>query len=124
MGVGLDLSQKAIPEIGEGSACDVRRCLNKALKERDITGLSGGKAASPRRASLRIPLVSNRGSFLAGSLVTGWRKFYRPNRLLHNRVYRISKKPTIVAPAVRRYPMISIRIYPMNLSLSVLLNGR
>jgi hypothetical protein len=65
MGVGLDLSRKAIPEIGEGSACDVRRCLNKALKERDITGLSGG-TASPRRATLRIPLVSNRGSFLAG----------------------------------------------------------
>jgi hypothetical protein len=67
MGVGLDLSRMAIPEIGEGSAGAVRRCLNKALKERDITGrLSSGKAASPRRVSLRILLVSKRGSFLAG----------------------------------------------------------
>ena len=34
MGVELDLSRIVIPEIWEGSAGAVRRCLNKALKER------------------------------------------------------------------------------------------
>lgn len=33
MGVELDLSRIVIPEIWEGSAAAVRRCLNKALKE-------------------------------------------------------------------------------------------
>jgi len=38
-GIGLDLSRVAIPEIKEGNAGTVRRRVNEALKERNITCL-------------------------------------------------------------------------------------
>jgi hypothetical protein len=38
-GIGLDLSRVTIPEIREGNAGAVRRRVNEALKERDITCL-------------------------------------------------------------------------------------